>query len=347
MIVLYVLLGYVLKIVVSALAVGVFLSERPYKGPVTAHFDGKVFKNPSGEAGKGFADIFKYLKELPNRDSWTADPSAFVRKDPLPAPIDSEIQLCFVGHSTFLIQHAGLSILTDPIWSRRCSPIPYSGPKRKRPPGVDFDALPQIDIVLISHNHYDHLDRATIKRIAKKWDCLFVVPLGVAQIVSRYGAKKVVEMDWWEMHEFAGMKITSIPANHFSGRGLFDRDKSLWCGYTLQTSEKSIYFLGDSGYSDIFQEIGERQGPFDLSLIPIGAFKPQSFMGPIHMTPRQAVQTHIDVKSSHSVGMHYGTFPLAIDGPDRALKDMADAKKELSVADEAFISLKEGIIKTY
>lgn len=323
------------------LIIGKGLSTRPYKGPKTNHFNGHRFKNPSGISAKGFSSVFKYVITR-KRDKWTALKNPHIATQKISdAPID-EIRYTFINHSTYLLQLGDLNILTDPIFSDYCSPVPLPPMKRYRPPGVSLDLLPRIDLVLVTHNHYDHMDSWSINEITKRWNPDFITSLGNKDTLLKMGAEKVEEMDWWDNYTYRDITITATPANHFSSRGIFDRNTSLWCGFVLATAKKKIYFLGDSGYSDIFKEIGTRLGPFDLSLIPIGAYMPRWFMGPIHISPEESVQVHIDLKSKKSGAMHFGTFALADDNPERAVRELTTAKKDRGVTDQEFAIIEEG-----
>ena len=317
------------------------LSTKAYKGPISSHFDGKRFKNPSRVQAKGFKDVSKYARTR-TQDKWTYNYETYVRETPLPKPPKESVQYTFVNHSTFLIQHMGTNILTDPIWSKRCSPFQWAGPARQRPPGIKFEDLPKIDIVLISHNHYDHLDKNTIRRLCKKWNPTFIVPLGVGQIVRKYKGNKIIELDWWQSSRIENLVIKALPANHFSSRGTFDRNTSLWAGFSIQSISKKIYYVGDTGYSDIFKTIGEREGPFDLAFIPIGAYLPRWFMSPIHISPEEAVKVHRDIRSKKSVAMHFGTFKLADDNPERSQKELAEAMSANNIDAQEFQVPEEG-----
>ncbi|KAI8354759.1 beta-lactamase superfamily domain-containing protein [Mortierella sp. GBAus27b] len=244
----------------------------------------------------------------------------------------------WLGHACFLVQLEGVNILFDPVFSDRCSPIQWAGPKRYTPPPCKLDELPRIDLVVISHNHYDHLDLATIRTLQKHHRPYFYVPLGNKTWFHSIDIKdKVVECDWWDEHEHtfhddkSSVKVTCTPCQHFTGRSLTDTNMTLWASWVVQTipkheSEKSVkvFFGGDTGYRYVakgkneedvpccpaFKEIGERIGPFDLSMIPIGAYSPRWFMSPIHCSPEDAVLVHMDIKSKRSVGMHWGTWTL-------------------------------------
>jgi len=325
------------------LIVNKLLSVKPYKGPVTKHFNGKTFRNPSKKGAKGFKDIFKLVTGS-RPQKWERSREVIIRKETPPSPNPNDIQYCFVNHSTFLIQHAGLNILTDPIWSKRCSPFQFMGPGRQRPPGLLFEKLPKIDIVIVSHNHYDHMDKETIKKLIAAHNPRFVTALGLGYLIEKWGSRKVTEVDWWQEMRFKNLKIRAVPANHFSSRGAFDRDTTQWAGFIIDSGMKKIYFLGDSGYSDVFKEIAKREAPIDLSFIPIGAYTPRWFMSPIHMDPEQAVRAHMDVESKQSVAMHFGTFKLTDESPEQAIREFEMAKVTLGLNTEEFIVPIEGVV---
>jgi N-acyl-phosphatidylethanolamine-hydrolysing phospholipase D len=225
----------------------------------------------------------------------------------------------WVGHSTFLLQIGGLNVLTDPMWSERASPASFVGPRRQLPPGLAFDTLPSIDAVLLSHDHYDHLDQPTVRRIASSHPgARWFVPLGVARTVRRWGPRDITELDWWQQTSFAGLHLACTPARHFSGRGLRDRNHSLWCGWCIQSTGRRVFFAGDTAMHPEFRKITERFGPFDLALIPIGAYAPRWFMRPVHMDPSEAIQAYLATRAVSPAGhsstmgsMHWGTFKLA------------------------------------
>lgn len=342
MTILYILLLAVLIFFLLVFLFGFFLSGPTYSGPKSDHFNGKKFINPNGLEAKGFADVFKFVRER-NMEPYKFNYETFVRTEALPESLEeSKIKITFVNHSTFLIQYAGLNILTDPIWSFRCSPFQFAGPNRMRPPGVKFEDLPPIDLVLLSHNHYDHFDSNTVKDLIVKHQPQFVVPLGMKKAVEKLGSKRVEEVDWHQTIRQEKISITGTPANHFTSRGIFDRDKTLWCGYLLQFGTHKLYFVGDTGYGPNFKEIGNKYGPIDISLIPIGAYKPEWFMGPIHISPPQALQVHRDIRSIQSIAMHFGTFPLADDGQGTAERELALAMEEIDFDPTSFIVPDEG-----
>ncbi len=243
----------------------------------------------------------------------------------------------FVLHACFLIQWHGLNILIDPIYSRRCSPVPFCGPARVREPAVEFDKLPPIDFVLISHNHYDHLDGNTVRRLEAAHAPQFICGLGDRSLLKKFGAKQITELDWWQSAPlFGALKVTFTQAQHWSGRGWFDHMKSLWGGFFIENSDCRIYFAGDTGYGPHFRTIRERLGIPDLSLLPVGAYKPRWFMREHHMDPEDAVHAHLDLQSRLSVGMHFGSFQLSNEGLDAPREDLARARTLMGIPENKF-----------
>ena len=223
----------------------------------------------------------------------------------------SDPTVTWIGHATVLVQLQGTNLLTDPHWGERASPLSWAGPKRLQPPGLAFEDLPPIDVVLISHDHYDHLDLGTVKRLAATHDPVFVVALGLKAWFAEQGISRVIELDWWESVEHRGLRIVCTPAQHFSQRTLWDGNTRLWASWAVVGTTRRFYFSGDTGYFDGFREIGERLGPFDLTAMAIGAYRPASIMRFVHLTPEQAVQAHGDLKGATLLGIHWGTFDLA------------------------------------
>jgi len=222
----------------------------------------------------------------------------------------TDATVTWVGHSTLLIQLDGVTILTDPQWSERASPVTFAGPKRLMSPGVSFEQLPTVDLVVISHDHYDHLDVDTVQRLARTHHPLFLVPLGLKAWFADIGITEVEEMDWWESRQVRGLTVTCLPAQHFSGRSLWDRNRRLWSAWALAGGTKRVFFAGDTGYYPVFKEIGVRLGPFDLAAIPIGAYSPASMMKMTHITPEEALQVFADVQGQYFVAIHWGTFDM-------------------------------------
>lgn len=218
--------------------------------------------------------------------------------------------ITWIGHATVLVQIEGVNILTDPQWSERASPVSWGGPRRLSPPGLRFEDLPRIDVVLISHDHYDHLDLDTVKRLAATYDPLFLVPLGLKAWFAENGMTRVEEMDWWQEREYRALKFVCVPAQHFSQRTLTDANQRLWASWSVLSPERRFYFSGDTGYFTFFKEIGQRLGPFDVAALAIGAYLPPEMMKFVHLTPEEAVQAFIDLKAGALLGIHWGTFDL-------------------------------------
>lgn len=251
--------------------------------------------------------------------------------------------LTWIGHASFLLQIGGLNILTDPHLTGRASPFHSAGPKRLQPPALDFADLPPIDVVVISHNHYDHLDLRTVRRLAQEHDPQFFVPLGLKAWFTAQGIQSAVtELDWWNDSSFRQLKLTAVPVQHFSGRSANDRNKTLWCGFVLECVDKKIIFAGDTGYSPDFKDIAGRFGAMDLALIPIGAYEPRSFMRPVHVNPEEAVKVHQDLQSRQSVAMHWGTFRLTLEPPDEPPRRLLQALKRAGIAEDRFWVMRHG-----
>jgi N-acyl-phosphatidylethanolamine-hydrolysing phospholipase D len=226
-----------------------------------------------------------------------------------------------VGHATFLIQAPGLNLLTDPVFGRRASPVRWAGPPRFSPPGIALDALPPVDAVLLSHDHYDHLDAPTVERLhtGAGRDLIWFTPLGYAGWFGRRGVDRVVELDWWQSvgltRPGGRARLRLLPARHWTRRHFWDTRKRLWGSWSLETGDRRLYFGGDSGYCPGFAEIGERTAPFDVALLPIGAYEPRWFMRTSHMNPEEAARASVDLRARHTVAMHWGTFRLTDEDP--------------------------------
>jgi N-acyl-phosphatidylethanolamine-hydrolysing phospholipase D len=236
-----------------------------------------------------------------------------------PPALDRNPALTWIGHATFFVRMDGAAFLTDPVFSERASPLPFAGPKRLVPPGVPLSALPRLDFALLSHDHYDHTDLPTVRRLAER-AVPFVVPTGVGELVRGAGGRVVAELEWWQSAEIAGMTVTCVPARHFSGRGLADRNRRLWAGFVVAGRTRRFYHAGDTAIFDGFAEIGRRLRPLDLACLPIGAYEPRAMMGPIHLNPEEAVRAARDLDARATAGMHFGTFDLAdepLDEPPR------------------------------
>jgi L-ascorbate metabolism protein UlaG (beta-lactamase superfamily) len=296
------------------------LSAPRYRGPVSDHFDGRRFHNFAAEP-RGFAGILRWAATR-RRGVWRRR-----REEPLgaaPPRRVADLRVTFVNHATVLIQTAGRNILTDPVWSERASPVSWAGPRRVRPPGIRFDDLPQIDAVLISHNHYDHLDLETLARLSRRDRPWIVAGLGVRALLARHGIENGTELDWWQSADLSrGLSVTSVPAQHFSGRGFTDRNATLWTGFVLSGAAGDVFFAGDTGYGPHFVAIRERFPRLRLAILPIGAYRPEWFMGPVHVDPAQALQAFRDLAAGTGLGMHFGTFELTDEGEEEPPREIA------------------------
>ena len=262
--------------------------------------------------------------------------------DPRAVPGPGEVSITFIGHASFLIRLPGLTVLTDPIFSERASPVAWAGPTRVRPPGRTLADLPPVDLLLLSHNHYDHLDLPSLRALHRHSRPRVVTPLGNAVHVRKAAAFDIQELDWWQdtaIGHPAAARVTAVPARHFSSRTLNDAGRSLWAGFMLEAAGMRLLFAGDSGDGAHWQRIRERLGPPGLALLPIGAYAPRSLMRRVHMDPEEAVGAHRTLGAGRSIGMHFGTFQLtdeAVDAPERALAEQA---RRQGVAAEDFVTL--------
>jgi L-ascorbate metabolism protein UlaG (beta-lactamase superfamily) len=296
----------------------------PYRGPVTDHFDGRRFHNQ--QAGWQTEGSFLKWQMTKKPGPWRT----WIDSEPGPAPErrvdDGRVRVTWVNHSTMLVQMDGVNLLTDPIWSERCSPVSFTGPRRHRVPGLRLEELPPIDAVLVSHNHYDHLDIPTLKRLNA---ARIVTPLGNSALMVRHGVGGSVDLDWWQETRLnERITITLVPAQHFCARSISDRNTTLWGGFVVSGPSGHVYFAGDTGWGKHFAEIGERFGEIRVALLPIGAYLPRWFMKPAHISPAEAVDAHFALRARTSVAMHYGTFRLADDGETQPVEDLRAALKE-------------------
>ena len=326
------------------------------------------FRNPWPDAAPATtADVFRWQAErrrnprVPN-----PPPGHFPRATPAfatPRAQPGELTATWVGHSTVLLQVGGLNVLTDPMWSKRASPLWFAGPPRLTPPGIDFDALPPIDIVLQSHNHYDHLDTRTVRRIARRHPTArWYAPLGLAPLLRRWGVRDIVERDWWqtEDHRNAGASSGAVaaaaigctPAQHFSARSFRDRNRTLWCGWSIEAGGRRVYFAGDTGLHPEFAEIADRYGPFDLVLLPIGAYEPRWFMRRVHMDPEDALEAYralrgpyADVPSPTMLAIHWGTFRLTDEPAEEPPERMKQKWAEAGLPEDALWVMRHGETK--
>jgi len=316
--------------------------------------DGRFQNNYIDFVPRGFGALMKWkldaLREGLPPEAQTATPRLgpdldFLRRNAA-VGIAMEPAATWIGHASVLVQLGGISLLTDPVFSERASPVSFAGPRRQGPAGIAAVDLPRIDAVVISHNHYDHLDAASVKSLAVQpgGSPLFIVPLGVKAWFTDAGIDRVVELDWWQSRRVGEVEVVLVPAQHWSGRSFSDRMETLWGGYAVFAPDFHLFFAGDTGYSkdfaDIHARFAARHGGagrgFDLALLPIGAYEPRWFMKEQHIDPAEAVQIHLDLAARRSIGIHWGTFSLtdeALDEPPHALET---ARRQRGLADDAF-----------
>ena len=312
--------------------------------PITPpHFDGKRFFNPGAPQARGFLDALRWMLTRRVEKSPGFIPDVQPSIPPLSVN-GGALRVTMINHSTVLLQQRGSTILTDPIWSERASPVTFVGPRRRRAPGVQLEDLPPIDLVLLSHNHYDHLDLSTLQKLAARAQSQFVIPVGVSRLLQAHGISAVHELDWGQSLSFSGTRIHCVPAQHFSARTPFDRNRTLWCGYMIEASERRIYFAADTGFGQHFSDIRERFGPPRLALLPIGAYEPRWFMSPIHMAPDDALRAHQILGAQTSIAIHHGTFQLtdeSIDTPKKLLRECGAGESFLVLANGESVTLDE------
>lgn len=313
--------------------------NRYYSGPQSEHFDGKIFFNPGGKPPASFSDLLRW-QTGGGRASWPSRwPSPFPHAKPEERVEGSRLVVTMVGHATLLIQTAGLNILTDPVWSHRASPVTFAGPSRVNPPGIAFEDLPLVDLVLLSHNHYDHLDLITLSRLRAAHDPQIITPLGNDVIVHGHiPTMRVAAHDWGQTLIFRSVPIHMEPVHHWSARGLGDQRMALWSGFVIDGPGGKIYVVGDTGFHRgiNYRAAAEKHGGFRLAVLPIGAYEPRWFMEAQHQNPEEAVQGMLLSKSAFAAGHHWGTFQLTnepVEEPRELLHAALDAQ---GVARERF-----------
>lgn len=290
---------------------------------IKAPFDGKRFNNIEPFEDKSLFTVLKWRLFIDRPDWKDVKNQKFFK----PSTLRSDsLKMTLIGHSTVLIQVNNINILTDPHFSMRSSPVSFAGPKRVILPAIKFNDLPPIDLVLISHNHYDHLDLPTLKKLSDKFSSTILVGLGNLDLLKSEGIKNVYELDWWDKFDFKGVPVHFTPAQHWSARGPFDKRETLWGGFYIE-ARKKIFFAGDTGYGKIFKMINKKYGDMDIGLIPIGAYAPRWFMKNTHVSPEESVKIFKDLNLKKALGIHFGTFKDLTDEP--RLKPIEDLKSSL------------------
>lgn len=304
------------------------------------HFDGQRFFNPWGPSARGFLDALRW-KLTSTPEPWpdqVQDPPP----PPLPAPGPGQLAATFLGHASVLLRLPGLTAVADPIFSRRASPLSWIGPARVRPAAHGPDGLPALDAVLVSHNHYDHLDLPSLRALADRGARTAVAPLGNGRWLKAAGFEEVIELDWWESAPIGGGTVTLTPAQHWSSRTPFDRNRALWGGFHLAGGGRTAFFPGDTGHGPHFALIRERLGPVDLAALPIGAYAPRWFMASMHMDPYDAVKAHAELGAAASAAMHWGTFRLTDESIDAPLRRLDAARDRAGLSPAVFRVLAHG-----
>ena len=294
----------------------------PYYDPAKPHHKPKGFRNPPGSPrGRRFSgelarEAAHFLGEMRRMVS---DPYPFPADHVIPETeavagwqsLDQPYKANWIGHACFLLGFDGVNVLTDPYMSSYASPVPMKTTRRLVPAAIAETRLPSLDVIVVSHNHYDHLDSVSLKRLAKTHPkAQVVVPLGLKGLLLRVGFQSITELDWYDECDVAGLRISALPAIHTSKRGIGDTNRSLWCGFSISKGQRTVYFAGDTAYGEVFRDIGARCNGFDLGLVPIGAYQPRILMKPVHCTPEEAIAIGRDVGARHLVGMHWGTIRL-------------------------------------
>jgi L-ascorbate metabolism protein UlaG (beta-lactamase superfamily) len=318
-----------------------------YSGPKSDHFDGERFFDPDGAPPKPLRDLLRWQFDRDRRraswPNWAPSPFSDI---PPPRVDGGKVRLSFVGHVSWLVQTAGLNILVDPVWSMRVSPFAWAGPRRHNDPGIAFEALPEIDVVLVSHGHYDHLDIATVSRLARQFSPRVITPLGNDLAMQAADATiKAESFDWHDRVVLSDeVAVTLVPTRHWSARGLFDRNRALWASFVLETPAGNIYIVCDSGYGEgeHFRRVAEAHGPLRLAILPIGAYEPRWFMRDQHMNPSDAVRALCDCGAEQALAHHHGTFQLTDEAIDAPVLALAAALDEAGIPRERFAALQPG-----
>lgn len=313
------------------------------KYPLTDHFDGKKFFNPGFTTKKSFKEVLKMLQEVRGKNKWPKHIKNQIKPQILNQIHADQAVITYINHATHLIQLENLNILTDPIFSKRAGPFSLLGPKRVRDPGIPLQQLPPIHLVLVSHNHYDHMDLPSLNKLEKMFHPLFIVPLGNHKYLKKKRFKHVIEIDWWQRFEINDQQsIISVPAQHWSRRKFNDVNKSLWCGFVIQSHSIKIYFAGDTGYGSHFKKIKQVLGQLDISILPIGSYAPRWFMQAQHMNPEEAVLASIDLSSILNIATHHQTFRLSQEGINDPVKELKKSMLAHNINAENFLTPENG-----
>ncbi len=310
--------------------------------PVSDHCDGYHFFNPTDQITRTLLHVLVW--KLSGRPQPWPKHIDLPPSPPLPQRPVQGATATWINHATFLVQTPAASILIDPVYSDRASPMSWAGPKRVHAPGIPFERLPKIDLVLLSHDHYDHCDIATLSRLAHEHAPLAITPLGNGDLLRKAGFTRIIELDWWQsLSPSAALTITLTPSRHWSNRVLGARNGRLWGGFFIMADKTSLHFVGDTGYDKkMFGDVRTRLGPPDLALVPIGAYEPRWFMEALHCNPAEAVRIHQDLGARTSVAMHWGTFQLTDEAREAPLDALKKARENQGISAENFVTLMPG-----
>ena len=314
--------------------------------PISDHCDGHHFFNPGGAGRKSRTLQALRWRLRSRRVPWVPPASDAGFAPPPDAAAPGTVAVSFINHASFLIRFPGGVVLTDPIFSERCSPVSWAGPRRARPPGIPLAALPRPDVVLLSHSHYDHMDLPSLRELQRRHAPRIVTMLGNARRLGRLGLD-ALELDWWQEITIGPLSITATPARHIAARTPFDFNRSLWGGFMIRVAGGQVFFAGDSGAGPHWAEIHGRLGTPDVALLPMGAYEPRWFMAPVHMNPAEAVQAHLDLGARRSVGMHFGTFQLTEEAIDAPVLELAVARTAAGLDPQAFVTHGFGETRLY
>jgi N-acyl-phosphatidylethanolamine-hydrolysing phospholipase D len=310
------------------------MTEQALGASRPAHHDLRGgYRNPwPSSPAHGFGSFLKWILTRKRRPTGPDILRSVVPNSAISRLDDHALSVTWIGHSTFLIRSAGISVLTDPIWSERASPVPFAGPRRHTPPGVPLEELPPVNAVFISHDHYDHLDDATTRFLIDRYPLAkWITPLGVSAFFRKRGARDVIELDWWESYSFGEISAFCTPARHFSGRYPWNRNATLWSGWVIGLGDRRVFFAGDTAFHPDFADIAGRFGPLDAAILPIGAYDPRWFMQAVHMNPEEAVAAWSGIAETAGndecvfIPSHWGTFRLTdepLDEPPRRLRNL-------------------------
>ncbi len=303
--------------------------------PRSDHFNGKTFFNPA-HVNRSWLDVLRW--RFTSRATPWPKTVSLAAQPPPPAPRAAEGVFTWINHATFLLQTERGNILTDPQFSARCGPFGLLGPRRVHPPGLALAALPRIDLILLSHDHYDHCDLRSLRALAKAHDPLVIAPLGHRRLLARAGLTNVADLDWWQAHTpTAGLEVTLTPARHWSNRLTGRRNSRLWGGFHIRHAGRAYWFAGDTGYDPtLFSEIRTRLGAPAVAMIPIGSYEPRWFMAAQHCNPAEAVQIHRDLGAGTSLAMHWGTWQLTDEGRDEPVRALIAARGAAGLTADAF-----------